>query len=121
MLRSAQNLWNPLTILCNNSKICTRIECFARKDSPAAQIDIFSDICAQALQELISLLEIFENFTMIIQADKSPTIVEGCLIYNRLFSFFNEKTSESNSGFTQVFKLMRESLEEVIYSILSSI
>ncbi len=80
------------------------------------QLDIFSPICQENLLELVSLLEYFEKFTLMIQTEKLPTIVEGCLIYNRLFMLFNEKIQElKKSGLIDILKLMKDSLEEVCF------
>lgn len=117
MLKSALYLWKALSLLSSNFKIDTKLNCERISSGlDSIQLDIFSPICQQNLLELVSLLEYFEKFTLIIQTEKLPTIVEGCLIYNRLFMFFNEKIQElEKSGLIDILKLMKDSLEEVCF------
>ncbi len=109
MLRSFKHLWGPLQMLASNFKIENFIP--SNRNIP---IGIFSDICSVTLDELINLLEIFEKYTLIIEGDTEPTILEGSLIYNKLFTLLNENRKESNTKtLNGVITLMSQTLQKV--------
>lgn len=108
MLQRAVAIWNPLRLLCLNNKITTLIS--DKKDKPSSYIILFEDDLLKEILSIIEILEKLEKFTNLVQKEKNPSILDALLIYNRLFTFLNQKSKPSMDEF---LKKMAEKLEKV--------
>ena len=120
MLKSFEKLWKPLSVVCNlNSiKIFFKSQKINAKDTKAKKsgktnyenyesddntfnekysevlgdMSVFNENLMNRVKELIKLLNSLEKYTNVVQGDTKPTLLEALLVYNRLFSLFQDQT-----------------------------
>ena len=74
-----------------SNEIFINIECKKKlndSNSGVFQQRVFEDEILSKTKEIISFLETLEKYTFVVQHDKQPSVIEGLMIYNRLFNFF---------------------------------